>query len=195
MFKKLFLSLTVITLSTLTSFPAFANTLSIISNKDSYDFKYIDFKENINNVEKLNKELKNTEADEIVAEILNDDNLVENIYDDNTDGTTASSENINPSYISNFIMESTAYTGGTLTATGTAPVRDEYGISTIAVDSSIIPLGSLLYIDGYGYAIAADTGGAVKGYIVDLYLNSYDECINWGRQNVSVYLLAYPGQW
>lgn len=192
MFKKLFLLLTVITLSTLTSFPAFANTLSIISNKDSYDFKYIDFKENINNVEKLNKELKNTEADEIVTEILNDDSLVENMYDDST---TASSENINPSYISNFIMESTAYTGGTLTATGIAPVRDEYGISTIAVDSSIIPLGSLLYIDGYGYAIAADTGAAVQGYIIDLYLNSYDECINWGRQNVSVYLIAYPGQW
>lgn len=192
LFKKLFLLLTVITLSTLTSFPAFANTLSIISNKDSYDFKYIDFKENINNVEKLNKELKNTEADEIVTEILNDDSLVENMYDDST---TASSENINPSYISNFIMESTAYTGGTLTATGIAPVRDEYGISTIAVDSSIIPLGSLLYIDGYGYAIAADTGAAVQGYIIDLYLNSYDECINWGRQNVSVYLIAYPGQW
>lgn len=92
-------------------------------------------------------------------------------------------------------MVSTAYTGDTITYTGTTPVRDPNGISTIAVDPSIIPLGSKVYIPGYGEAIAADTGGAIKGNRVDLFLNSENECINWGRQNATLYILAYPGEW
>lgn len=94
-----------------------------------------------------------------------------------------------------YTMEATAYTGDTITATGTTPVRNPNGISTIAVDPSIIPLGSKVYIPGYGEALATDTGGAIKGHRIDLFLNSEDECINWGRQNVSLYLLAYPGEW
>lgn len=197
MLKKLFLSLTVITLSTLTSFPTFADTLSKTDNIANHEFRYIEFKENLNNVEELNKLIETTKADEVAKEVSTNDVTVENTNSSTTtdSNTTTTTENINPGYISNFTMESTAYTGGTITATGTAPVRDANGISTIAVDPSIIPLGSLLYIDGYGYAIAADTGGAIQGNIIDVYLNSYDECINWGRQNVSVYLIAYPGQW
>lgn len=197
MFKKLFISLTVITLSTLTSFPTFADILSITDNISTHEFRYNEFKENINDVEKLNKNIETTTTDKVAKEVSNNDITVGNINSsDNTDSnTTTTTEDINPGYISNFIMESTAYTGGTITATGTAPVRNEGGLSTVAVDPSVIPLGSLLYIDGYGYAIAADTGGAIQGNIVDLYLNSYDECMNWGRQNVSVYLIAYPGQW
>ena len=94
-----------------------------------------------------------------------------------------------------YSMEATAYTGGELTASGTVPVRDANGLSTIAVDPSIIPLGSKVYIPGYGMAIASDTGGAINGNIVDLYLNSYDECIQWGRQGITLYVLAYPGEW
>ena len=99
------------------------------------------------------------------------------------------------SAIKTFTMESTAYTGGGLTAMGIKPVRIPGGISTVAVDPNVIPLGSKFHVSGYGYAIAADTGGAVKGNIVDVYLNSYNECINWGRRNVTVKLIAYPGQW
>ena len=72
-------------------------------------------------------------------------------------------------------MVSTAYTGDTITYTGTTPVRDPNGISTIAVDPSIIPLGSKVYIPGYGMAIAADTGGAIKGNKIDLFLNSEND--------------------
>lgn len=197
MFKKLFLSLTVITLSTLTSFPTFADKLSKPDNMANHEFIYNEFKENLNNVEKLNKIIETHKADEATKEVSTNDVTVENTNSSTTtdSDTTTTNENINPGYISNFIMESTAYTGDTITATGRATVRDAAGISTIAVDPSIIPLGSLLYVEGYGYAIAADTGGAIQGNIIDLYLNSYDECINWGRQNVSVYLIAYPGQW
>ncbi|MBQ6536203.1 MAG: hypothetical protein IJI40_05440, partial [Firmicutes bacterium] len=39
------------------------------------------------------------------------------------------------------------------------------------------------------YAIAEDTGGAIQGNIIDLYMDSYTDCINWGRRNVTVYIL------
>lgn len=100
-------------------------------------------------------------------------------------------------YKSVLYVESTAYSGGGVTATGTVPVRDPNGISTVAVDPRVIPLGSLIYVEGYGKAVAADTGGAIKGNIIDVYVNSNEEaCNNWGRKyNVPVYILAYPGEW
>lgn len=85
-------------------------------------------------------------------------------------------------YKSVIYCESTAYSGGGVTATGTVPVRDPNGISTIAVDPRVIPLGSLVYVEGYGRAVAADTGGAIKGNIIDVYVNSEAEAYNnWGE--------------
>lgn len=100
-------------------------------------------------------------------------------------------------YKSVIYVEATAYSGGGITATGTVPVRDPNGISTISVDPRVIPLGSLVYVEGYGKAVAADTGGAIIGNIIDVYVNSNEEAINnWGRRyNVPVYILAYPGEW
>lgn len=92
--------------------------------------------------------------------------------------------------------ESTAYAGDTITATGSVPVYNPGGISTIAVDPRVIPLGSLVYVENYGKAIASDTGGAIKGKIIDVFLNSDSEARTWGRKyNVPVYILAYPGEW
>lgn len=62
-------------------------------------------------------------------------------------------------------------------------------IGTVAVDPQVIPLGTHLYIIGYGYAIAADTGGAIKGDIVDLYVASVQEARLYGRQHVTVFVL------
>lgn len=89
----------------------------------------------------------------------------------------------------------TAYSNHSNTATGRMPVRNEGGLSTIAVDPSVIPLGSKVYVEGYGYAIAADTGGAIKGNKIDIYLNSSSECNNWGRKSVNVLVVAQPGEW
>lgn len=94
-----------------------------------------------------------------------------------------------------FTMEATAYTGGGITAMGLPVIRDPNGLSTIAVDRSVIPLGSKVYVSGYGVAIASDTGGAIKGNIIDVYLNTYEECVQWGRRTVTVDILAYPGEW
>lgn len=92
-------------------------------------------------------------------------------------------------------MESTAYTGGSLTAMGLKPVHNPDGISTVSVDPSVIPLGSKVYVSGYGVAIASDTGSAIKGNIIDVYFNTHNECISWGRRQVEVTVLAYPGEW
>jgi len=89
----------------------------------------------------------------------------------------------------------TAYSNHSNTATGRKPVRNEGGVSTIAVDPSVVPLGSKVYVEGYGYAIAADTGGAIKGNKIDIYLNSSSECNDWGRRSVKLLVVAYPGEW
>ncbi|MBC1604966.1 LysM peptidoglycan-binding and 3D domain-containing protein [Paenilisteria rocourtiae] len=59
----------------------------------------------------------------------------------------------------------------------------------IAVDPSVIPLGSKVYVEGYGEAIAADTGGAIKGNKIDVHLDSVQACYNWGVKTVKVQIL------
>ena len=74
--------------------------------------------------------------------------------------------------------------GDGVTATG---LRARKGI--VAVDPRIIPLGTKLYIEGYGQALAADTGGWIKGDRVDLCFDSLDECYRYGRRKIYVYLV------
>lgn len=97
-------------------------------------------------------------------------------------------------YKSKLSMIATAYTGDGITATGTVPKRQPGGISTIAVDPRVIPLGTKVYIPGYGYAMAHDTGGAIKNNKIDLFMNSNSEANSWGVRRVDVYIIAYPGQ-
>lgn len=70
-----------------------------------------------------------------------------------------------------------------ITATGT---RAGYG--TVAVDPRVIPLGSTVFIPNYGEAVAADTGGAIIGDRIDLCMETFEECYNFGRQNVEVFV-------
>jgi 3D (Asp-Asp-Asp) domain-containing protein/peptidoglycan hydrolase CwlO-like protein len=74
--------------------------------------------------------------------------------------------------------------GDGVTATG---LRARKGI--IAVDPRLIPLGTKLYIEGYGQALAADTGGWIKGDRVDLCFDSLDECYRYGRKKIYIYLV------
>ena len=79
-------------------------------------------------------------------------------------------------------MEATAYTWtGQRTASGTWPA-----VGTVATDPEVIPLGTRLWVEGYGEAVAEDTGGLVKGNIIDIYLPTEDECWQWGRRQVEV---------
>ena len=59
----------------------------------------------------------------------------------------------------------------------------------MAVDEDLIPLGSLLYIEGYGYAIANDVGTSIKGKTVDLYMEKYEQCLLWGARWTTVYVI------
>lgn len=63
---------------------------------------------------------------------------------------------------------------------------------TAAVDPDVFPLGSLLYIEGYGYAIANDVGTSIKGKVVDVYMERYAQCLMWGAHSVNVYLVEKP---
>lgn len=71
--------------------------------------------------------------------------------------------------------------------------KGAYGLpctyGTCAVDKNVIPLGSLLYIEGYGYAIANDVGTAIKGNVVDLYMEDLRQCGTWGARTVNVYVI------
>ncbi len=60
----------------------------------------------------------------------------------------------------------------------------------IAVDPSVIPLGSMVEVSGYGIAIAGDTGGAIKGNIIDCHFPTVDQCIQWGRRSVTVTVIS-----
>ncbi len=72
-----------------------------------------------------------------------------------------------------------------VTATG---ARARKGV--VAVDPKVIPLGTRVYIPGYGEAVAADTGGAIKGNRIDLCYNTVREALQFGRRRVKVYILA-----
>lgn len=78
-----------------------------------------------------------------------------------------------------------------ITASG---MRAQRGV--VAVDPKVIPLGTKLYIESadgsfvYGYAVAGDTGGAIKGNRIDLFMDSYSECMQFGRRKVNVYIIG-----
>ena len=59
----------------------------------------------------------------------------------------------------------------------------------MAVDPRVIKLKTLLYVEGYGFAIAADKGGAIKGKKIDLCFDTYEQAVQFGRKKVKVYLL------
>ncbi|ELS0477284.1 3D domain-containing protein [Enterococcus faecalis] len=85
-------------------------------------------------------------------------------------------------------MESTAYSwreagASNLSATGIDLSKES---NVVAVDPSVIPLGSLVKVSGYGFAIAGDTGGAIQGNIIDVHFDSVDQCRFWGRRQVTV---------
>lgn len=71
-----------------------------------------------------------------------------------------------------------------ITSTG---MRAGYGV--VAVDPTVIPLGSRLYVEGYGPAIAGDVGGAIKGLRIDLGFDTTRDALRWGRRSVRVFIL------
>lgn len=100
-------------------------------------------------------------------------------------------------------MKATAYTAS-YADTGKHPGDPAFGITrsglraregVIAVDPRVIPLGTKVYVESpgaapdYGFAIAADIGSAIKGNLIDLYFDTTQQALNWGRRSVRVYIL------
>lgn len=87
-------------------------------------------------------------------------------------------------YSRKLTVVATGYTHtGNRTATGTYPKR-----GTMAVDRSVITMGSYGYVPGYGQVHAEDTGGAIKGNRIDLFFESRGEAVAWGRRTVDLYI-------
>ncbi|WP_397386795.1 3D domain-containing protein [Paenibacillus sp. MMS20-IR301] len=77
-----------------------------------------------------------------------------------------------------------------ITYSGVKVRRDKNTVSTIAADPKVLPLGSILYIPGYGYAVVADTGSAIKGRKIDLYFSTTKQVYKeWGKKTVVVHLI------
>lgn len=90
-----------------------------------------------------------------------------------------------------FYVTATAYTAGCagcsgVTATGLT-LKD--GMKVIAVDPSVIPLGTKVWVEGYGNAIAADKGSAIKGNKIDVFVSSTNQANSWGRKKVRIKIL------
>jgi uncharacterized protein YabE (DUF348 family) len=92
-----------------------------------------------------------------------------------------------------FYVNTTAYTAycngcSGRTATG-FDLRANPGAKVIAVDPRVIPLGTKVYVEGYGYAVAADTGGAIKGHKIDVFFPTKAEAFRWGVRKVKIKIL------
>ncbi|MGI8384723.1 3D domain-containing protein [Robertmurraya sp. P23] len=98
-------------------------------------------------------------------------------------------------------VTATGYTAG-VESTGKNPGHPEFGItysgvkvtrdlfSTVAADLNVFPIGTILFIPGYGYGVVADKGGAIKGNKVDLYYETVEDVYNnWGKKTIEVYVI------
>jgi 3D (Asp-Asp-Asp) domain-containing protein len=90
-------------------------------------------------------------------------------------------------------VQATAYTAycegcSGITYTG-QNLRENPNLKVIAVDPNVIPLGSVVYVEGYGNAIAGDIGGAIKGNRIDVFIPNYADAISFGRKTLNVTIL------
>lgn len=108
---------------------------------------------------------------------------IENSKNENTKNETSKNEN---SRKPDYIMIATAYAD-----TGETKSRIHAGLGGIAVDPRIIPHGTLLYVEGYGLALATDTGRLIRGQRLDVWFADEETAINWGRRTVKVWKVGY----
>ncbi|MBS4198003.1 G5 and 3D domain-containing protein [Lederbergia citri] len=108
-------------------------------------------------------------------------------------GKTVAASSAAPSGGKEMYMNATAYTAycngcSGVTATG-INLRANPNLKVIAVDPRVIPLGTKVWVEGYGYAVAGDTGGAIKGNRIDIFVASKEEAYRFGRKQVKIRIL------
>lgn len=189
----------------------------LMSLKNSYDFsnfeineqtseilpvEVVSSKESLKDVENVSEEVSVKDDEEIKdgkivskqdASDENNENIDSvDVKEEQNESNTEDSKDF--SYKKLLIMDSTAYssdgkdplTPGHITATGQDLWKNPMAV---AVDKKVIPLGTRLYVEGYGYTTACDTGGAIKGNLIDLHFKTIEQCHKWGRRVVKVYVL------
>lgn len=138
---------------------------------------------------KNNKDMLEKEIIELREELkITKDELNRVKQEVNKTSNRKGSQTLNKEKLGEF--EATAYTtprdgrGGWTgkTFTGTTPK-----IGVVAVDPNVIPLGTKLYVDGYGECVAEDTGGVIKGKKIDLFMQDRGTCLDFGRRKVIVH--------
>ncbi|NRD76389.1 3D domain-containing protein [Bacillus sp. BRMEA1] len=141
--------------------------------------------------------ISGVKAQELFSQMVHKISAIETVS-----GTAVSLENaIDWSKYPKFTVTATGYTAGA-ESTGKSKGHPEYGItysgvkvkrdlfSTIAADLSVFPIGTILFIPGYGYGVVADKGGAIKGEHLDLYYETvHDVYSQWGKKKLDVYVV------
>lgn len=121
-----------------------------------------------------------------------------NVYHINNNNTHVVYRQIKIEQPVSFVAEITAYTAG-FESCGKPPTHPAYGITAngnkvrkgiIAADTSVLPFGTKVYIDGLGEFVVDDTGSDIKGNRIDIYFDNLDEAIKFGRQFKRIYILS-----
>lgn len=95
--------------------------------------------------------------------------------------------------VKEFTVSATAYTAHCNGCTGLTKtglnLRKNPDLKVIAVDPNVIKLGTKVHVEGYGYAVAGDIGGAIKGNKIDVFIPNKTRAYQWGRKNVTIKIL------
>lgn len=155
------------------------------------------FEEDSEKITTFEEEIKNEPIkEEIKEEPIKEDTKEEVVVDENKEEvvdtnkpTVEEDKEEKPEIVESdrvhMVVESSAYCTGTITSTGTKP---RWGV--IAVDPNVIPYGTKVYIPQFNQVfVAEDTGSAIKGNKIDIFMNSKSEALNWGRRNIDIYVL------
>ena len=89
-------------------------------------------------------------------------------------------------------MQASAYTPRPAGGSGRTALGYPAKFGHVAVDPRVIPLGSLVYVEGYGVALASDKGRAIRGHRIDLCVSSRSAAMRFGRRSVQVHVLRSP---
>lgn len=181
----------------------FTRPSSIEEVKSIFEDYFTETSVNNKSAEELQEILADSEASTILG-----DNKDEEILQEVAEGENIIiNEGIPDNFIDAIDVTATAYCL-CKKCTGKTPSNPDYGrtasglvivpgtnMKVIAVDPKLVKLGTHVYVQGlngaadYGYAIAADTGGAIKNRKIDLYMDSHQDCLKWGRRTVRLYIL------
>ncbi|HWK22072.1 MAG TPA: LysM peptidoglycan-binding domain-containing protein [Ureibacillus sp.] len=138
---------------------------------------------------KVNNE--SSQASESSSEATTNSTDNETVKENSPETTTSTSSSSSDSKV--LTVQATAYTASCEGCTGITStginLKENPDAKVISVDPTVIPLGSKVYVEGYGEAVAGDTGGGIKGNKIDVFVPTQQEAINFGVKQLNVTIL------